>query len=572
MKRLFLILLLTSVALFMSARLSHTPHAISPTLLERELLSLEERGLNYVVHETYVEAIDPVSQQRWRFPLVMLTPRDPSYTGLPTLTIDLRTIDTSLYNWRYRYLNTIPISTSWGFAIPIADVDGDLKPEAYGLFKTPENDIRTHIYEFGDTTGWTLTYTYPGEGGWVDGIDDLDADGRLDAFIRLGDSLHVYTQATHNSLPISVKFHFRQYYGEAFGIPNVVADMTGSGKKEVVYRGSEQSPQYTPKAYIATYDPSTNNLRHLWSLQMPPGCIGEECTASLATGDFDGDSLNDLVTSSFRGRVYVVEYALGDSFAVIWADTLSVAGRVTSGDVDGNGIEEFFVGGTQAEQDGFVHLRMFAYEKTGDNLYQPVFAFNIFPGGMFFVDQFQTADMDGDGQKELLLSFAGGVLIIKGNQTHQYSVFYYKPVSFLQGVAAGDIQSDGLSELFVSRRSQSGGWTEVYMLDSILTVLMPEKNQRPPQTRLHQNFPNPANPSTTMGFEVAEQGLIRITVHDLMGKEVEQLINDDYRPGTYFVTWNPGKYNGVGSRASGIYFVRLQTKNQIHVRKILYLK
>ena len=204
--------------------------------------------------------------------------------------------------------------------------------------------------------------------------------------------------------------------------------VTGGPLPEIVYRGAELVTS-EERIYVVRYDSALNNLRRIWSIQIPPGCSGEGCPWSLETGDFDGDGNKEIVTSTLSGNVYVMEHAVGDSFALAWSTNLSVAGRVAAGDVDGNGVTEFFVGGTQVETDGYVHLRAYAFEHTSDNTYQPTFAFNIFPAGIFFVDLYQTADVDGDGIPELLISFAGGIAVFKGAGTHNYQLFYHSFVS-----------------------------------------------------------------------------------------------------------------------------------------------
>ena len=48
---------------------------------------------------------------------------------------------------------------------------------------------------------------------------------------------------------------------------------------------------------------------------------------------------------------------------------------------------------------------------------------------------------------------------------------------------------------------------------------------------LHQNYPNPFNPSTTISCKLAKSGNIRIKVFDISGKEIEELVNKDYKQG-----------------------------------------
>ncbi|MFN0157845.1 MAG: hypothetical protein ACKVRP_07220 [Bacteroidota bacterium] len=150
LKNLTTILVAILSVLFLSAPTIHPPtdRTISGELLQREVQSLTDRGLQVKLFDGVVEATDPVSGQKWQFSTEMLRPRSPAYTGLPTLTVDLRTIDTNLYNWRFVYVNSVPISGEWGFPLQIGDVDSNGRHEAYGVYQTQTSYVaRAYEYE-----------------------------------------------------------------------------------------------------------------------------------------------------------------------------------------------------------------------------------------------------------------------------------------------------------------------------------------------------------------------------------------------------------------------------------------
>lgn len=88
----------------------------------------------------------------------------------------------------------------------------------------------------------------------------------------------------------------------------------------------------------------------------------------------------------------------------------------------------------------------------------------------------------------------------------------------------------------------------------------------PKKFALYQNFPNPFNPSTTIRFDVPKQSQVRITVFDIMGRQIAELVNKEYNPGTHQVTWNADKF------ASGIYYYRIKAKEFESVRKLILMK
>ncbi|GEM_PF-2533659 len=555
-----------------------SPQLPNNGVLERELQSLTDRGLHVQLLGEVVEATDPVSGETWHFSMKKLMPKTPPYTGLPTLTIDLRTLDTNQFNWKFRYENSLPISSDWGFPLQVRDIDGNAKAEAYGVYQT-QSDYFTQIYDRNDNTNWSHRFTYPIDTGVPDKSSDIDGNGRKEIYCRYRDSLFVFEQVAANSLPVLGKFRYRQWFYGASGIPNQLFDINNDSYPEVLFQGTEPDTAnppfgYVNKTYIAKYIPSMNNLVRIWSAQLPINCVAEGCAAAIACGDFDGDGLQEFVTSAQEGGVFVVEQSTQDSFLVVWSDSTPVGWRAASGDVDGNGVTEFFVGGTQPEADGFVHLRAYAFERTGDNAYQPVFEFNIFPVGLFFVDLYQTVDVDGDDIPELILSFGGGPVIIRGIGSHNYEVFYYTPAGYLDAATAVTIGNEKGAHLFVSRHL--GGQpivkrTDVYSLDSSLVSVV-ESGHTPNIVMLTQNFPNPFNGSTNIQFNLKSREFVRLTIHDITGKEVARLVELEQQPGSHTVTWNPVDPQILNELASGIYFYKFTVGKRSFARKMVYLK
>jgi hypothetical protein len=84
---------------------------------------------------------------------------------------------------------------------------------------------------------------------------------------------------------------------------------------------------------------------------------------------------------------------------------------------------------------------------------------------------------------------------------------------------------------------------------------------------LHANYPNPFNPTTTIPYEVNKAGPLKITIYDILGREVVELVNQYHTPGSYTVAWN------AQSGASGIYFCRLEAANfQSRMMKMVLLQ
>jgi hypothetical protein len=73
---------------------------------------------------------------------------------------------------------------------------------------------------------------------------------------------------------------------------------------------------------------------------------------------------------------------------------------------------------------------------------------------------------------------------------------------------------------------------------------------------LSQNYPNPFNPSTRVRFSTEHSAHIRITVFDMLGREVATLADADFFPGVYSVSWYAAG-DRAGQVPSGIYYARM---------------
>ncbi len=96
--------------------------------------------------------------------------------------------------------------------------------------------------------------------------------------------------------------------------------------------------------------------------------------------------------------------------------------------------------------------------------------------------------------------------------------------------------------------------------------------QKLPTTyELGQNYPNPFNPTTTISFSVPKQEYVVLVIYDMLGKEVNRLVDGQMSAGTFKATWRGDTKSGE-KVASGVYFYRLQAGSFTAVKKMLMLK
>lgn len=107
--------------------------------------------------------------------------------------------------------------------------------------------------------------------------------------------------------------------------------------------------------------------------------------------------------------------------------------------------------------------------------------------------------------------------------------------------------------------------------DKAVTETTTDSDLPPGVIVLHQNIPNPFNPTTLIRFELPVRAHVRLHVFDVQGRLVRTLIDDELQPGSREVAWN-GRDNDGRNVASGIYFYRLETPHTLVARKMVLLR
>ena len=153
-----------------------------------------------------------------------------------------------------------------------------------------------------------------------------------------------------------------------------------------------------------------------------------------------------------------------------------------------------------------------------------------------------------------------------------YGVSYYELTNsggvpadtlFLPGHHYPDLALDSLGGKYLVSVYQN----RVYLStkDVLLSVF---ENHEGPSADFHlgQNFPNPFNPQTRIPYEVYHPGYVEIVVHDLLGRVVTRLVNEEKPPGSYVAVWD------ASTIASGVYFYSLKVMGIVQSRKMMVMK
>ena len=88
---------------------------------------------------------------------------------------------------------------------------------------------------------------------------------------------------------------------------------------------------------------------------------------------------------------------------------------------------------------------------------------------------------------------------------------------------------------------------------------------------LAQNYPNPFNPNTTIVYSLPNESAVTITIYDILGNEINQLISQKQPSGTHSIQWNGTDHDG-SKVSAGIYFYQLQAGDLVQTKKMVLLK
>jgi hypothetical protein len=168
--------------------------------------------------------------------------------------------------------------------------------------------------------------------------------------------------------------------------------------------------------------------------------------------------------------------------------------------------------------------------------------------------------------------------------------YYFLGYDFSSGIEAGsgpileiEVQFDdnlNNSSIIMSMASYATGDAGANPLTTVFHgfgqftgyfVALDEEVSIPGEFALHPNFPNPFNPTTMIAYDLPDAADVQLDIYDLMGRNINRVVNQNQSAGRHFVTWNANDYLG-NQVSAGVYLYRLQAGNKIVTRKMILMK
>ncbi|MBN2602331.1 MAG: FG-GAP repeat protein [Candidatus Marinimicrobia bacterium] len=205
------------------------------------------------------------------------------------------------------------------------------------------------------------------------------------------------------------------------------------------------------------------------------------------------------------------------------------------------------------------------------NIYNPYdqYYFYGFLQG-YINDDYEKDIAIGANQEDLYIYFG------QNDFTYPDSILYNKNIGLITTI---DLNNDGIDEVIGAHSVLADSTGSKYMKYIDIYSCKPFPVYSSKVNRNHNfnqldnftlltNYPNPFNNSTNIQFYIHQKSQIKISIYDLLGRQIELIEESTYFSGTYTIVWDATGFS------SGIYFIKMNIDNgkEIHLKKIMLLQ
>jgi flagellar hook assembly protein FlgD len=171
----------------------------------------------------------------------------------------------------------------------------------------------------------------------------------------------------------------------------------------------------------------------------------------------------------------------------------------------------------------------------------------------------------------------GGVIRLSWNRNPELTIQYYAvykkvsvnaPMTQIAQVAATDtmyLDTDivlGNTYFYSIQAVNAENRASDFSTEIAVTTTTPD------QFNLSQNYPNPFKLQTQFNYYIPERIDVTLTVHDMLGRLVKTLLEQNQNAGRYTLTWD-GTDESQNKVVAGMYFMKLRAKNFSQIRKLI---
>ena len=471
------------------------------------------------------------------------------------------------------------------YALEGAPAFGDIDGDGYGEIVVTNHGLTSGGYIYAYKRNGTLLTGFPINHGYstrTPVLGDINSDGKLDIIVNKRTyptgSVYVY-KYDGTILP-----GWPKQMGHVPASSAAVGDINGDNIPEIVMESYDALYAWTANGDSIPGFPfyMTNGDNNSYS--------------SPVLADVDNDNLREIVFgthSSAGGFVYVIKN--NGTVLTGWPKSTSnwVYGPPSVGYIDNDNILDIAVGDQVLS--GVPSDFVYAWNKNG----VPLTGFPIGPVNAVNA-QIVLADIDGDNSTELIFddnsqtAGIGKFLVYNHDGTFNRNI-ETNGTSFFTTPCITDINRNGILDIvgagvtgtspsqqtnvylwnsgvpYVPSKVQTPMWqynsrhNGVYGNGDIVSV-SENNTENPGEYNLEQNYPNPFNPATKIVYRISKPGFVKISLYNVLGKEILNLVNGQRQTGAYEYTLNAESLN------TGIYYYKMDIDGYTSTKKMLLLK
>ncbi|MEI7595028.1 MAG: T9SS type A sorting domain-containing protein [Bacteroidota bacterium] len=427
------------------------------------------------------------------------------------------------------------------------------------------------ILDYSNANGWWSTTGYNANNVKAMVVGDFDNDNFEDDIAALYDNgtggtiIHVFT---------GQKTYFK-YSGTSNWCPAIASGYNANNIKGRVVSGDFDNDGFSDDI-AAFYDYGASQTKihvftgqktffnysgtTLWCPLIGTGYNANNITDRVTSGDFDNDGKKDDIAAFydygnnetrihiFSGQKTFFNYAAAGYWSAIGYDATKVTGRVISGDFDKDGKKDdlaaFYDYGNNETR-----IHVFSGQKTFFNYSAAGYWANLGYNASSITGRIVSGDFINLNNQNDIAAFydaGSGDTRIHVWQNNSNSLVYQGPGGWWIDCAGNQYLKSNLE----IQADVTEDKAELELTENDLIKI----------------FPNPFSNSTTIAYKIAKTGRVNISIFDIAGKKISELVNNSQQMGEYKVNFDGSDKNG------GIYFCRIETENFNKTIKIILTK
>lgn len=513
------------------------------------------------------------------------------FPNMKTVEIIVTDDDTARYSGRIKPITLAPVALTVPPAV-FVDTDGNGLIEAYGFYYkrgvTPIPETRVYEAEDKEMSRWILKHVYESYN-YARVAGDMNRNGRNEVLMENSETgiprFYAYESKNDGRLAVDTAFVIGPY--AALNNPRL-ADVNNDGYPDFFSRFIANDQDSVEQIYlqIHSFQESTNSVERVWYVGYRPYFSDRNTIFSqISIQDADDNGrMEFLIThpngnDNHGGEVFITEWnGSGRNYDLVWHEeipqTFGMYWNREGGDLNGDGRKEYYVVGTVTDSKGGANLIYRIEPKIGGG-FEPTLKVILRGLYSFSTRNIYTADIDGDGKREMTFSDGNGIVVFEPVGLDSFRVFWKKFFPTRIEHKIQDLNKDRFDEIIIGLEyadiiviSDSHKASIVFAYDSTFVLSAESTQSTTKSTNEIELYPTIVgqNSVITINGQGNTGQSYRVTISDVYGRVQK---THYLKAGQASFLWDAMDQHGK-RMSKGLYFITLRNEHQNILRRILY--